>query len=244
MGLILSKPSPAGTRPSAHPVHFALVLRIDPQDAAHTTALGYGFVCQSADWSPEFRFRSRLRDPDLVIVDFPVARPVDFDICGDIRRLHAGVPTIVLGPGHATDRILSLELGADDYLSKPFVMRELAARARAILRRRGRTGLSVTDGLLARWSLDNIHHCLVDAAGTVRRLNGVEYRLLRHFIEHPFRAFGREDLAKALSVKQARAYDARSIDAFINRLRHKLDDDAPYTLIRTERGRGYIFTPG
>jgi two-component system OmpR family response regulator len=139
---------------------------------------------------------------------------------------------------------LTLELGADDYLSKPYVARELAARARAILRRRGRPGAAVTGGLLARWSLDNAHRCLIDTGGTVRRLSGVEYGLLRHFIEHPFKAFSRRELAEALSVSQARAYDARSIDAFINRLRAKLDDVAPYTLIRTERGCGYIFTPG
>ncbi len=207
-------------------------------------ALGHGFVCQVVDWTPEFRFRSRLRDPDLIIVDFPETRPVDLDACGDIRRHHPGVPAIVLGPGHATDRILSLELGADDYLSKPYLSRELAARARAILRRRGASGMSVTGGLLQRWSLDNVHRCLVDGEGRLRRLNGVEYGLLRHFIEHPFKAFSRAELADALSVLQERAYDARSVDAFINRLRGKLDDGAPYTLIRTERGRGYMFTPG
>lgn len=230
---------------ATQPVHFALVLRIGPAGGATpAAALGHGFVCQSVDWSPEFRLRSRLRDPDLIIVDFPDDRPVDLDACCDIRRHHAGVPTIVLGPGHTTDRILSLELGADDYLSKPYVPRELAARARAILRRRGDAGMAVTGGLLARWSLDNVHRCLVDAGGRLRRLNGVEYCLLRHFIGHPFRAFSRAELAEALSVSQERAYDARSIDAFINRLRGKLDDTAPYTLIRTERGRGYMFTPG
>ncbi len=227
-----------------NPVHFALVLRTDPGNAATPVVLGHGFVCQAADWSDEFRFRSPLRDPDLIIVDFPETRPVDLATCGDIRRHHAGVPTIVLGPEHTTDRILSLEMGADDYLAKPFVTRELAARARAILRRRGGTGLSVTGGLLARWSLDNVHHRLVDADGVKRRLNGVEYRLLRHFVEHPFRVFSRDELADALTVVQARAYDARSIDSFINRLRRKLDDEAPYTLIRTERGKGYVFTPG
>lgn len=229
---------------ATQPVHFALVLRTDPGCTIAINALGHGFICQTADWSPEFRFRSPLRDPDLIVVDFPETRPVDLDTCGNIRRHHAGVPTIVLGPGHATDRILSLELGADDYLSKPYVMRELAARARAILRRRGSAGLSVTGGLLARWSLDNSHRCLVDAGGTVRRLNGVEYCLLRHFIERPFQAFGREELAEALSLLQVRTYDARSVDAFINRLRAKLEDAAPYALIRTERGRGYVFTPG
>lgn len=240
----MSKSFSATTQVS-QPVHFALVLRIDPADgAAPSTALGHGFVCQSVDWSPDVRFRSRLRDPDLIIVDFPDDRPVDLDICGDIRRYHPGVPAIVLGPGHATDRILSLELGADDYLSKPYVIRELAARARAILRRRGGTGITVTGGLLARWSLDNVHRCLVDTEGRLRRLNGVEYCLLRHFIEHPFTAFSRAELAHALSESQERAYDARSIDAFINRLRGKLDDAAPYALIRTERGRGYMFTPG
>jgi len=226
-------------------VHFALILRTDPDGTAMPAAmLGPGFICQAADWSPDVRFHSRFRDPDLIVVDFPETRPLDLDTCREIQRRHPGVPAIVLGPGHPTDRILTLELGADDYLSKPYVARELAARARAILRRRGGTGAVMTGGLLARWSLDHVHRRLIDAAGTVRRLNGVEYGLLRHFIERPFKALSREDLAEALSISQARPYDARSIDAFINRLRRKLDDAAPYTLIRTERGRGYIFTPG
>jgi two-component system OmpR family response regulator len=227
-----------------NPVHFALIVRTDPDGAQPPLTLGHGFVCQEADWLPEFRLRSPLRDPDLIIIDFSETRPIDLDTCGAIRRHHAGVPVIVLGPAHATDRILSLELGADDYLAKPFLMRELAARARAILRRRGGTGRAVTGGLLARWSLDNVHHRLVDADSVVRRLNGVEYRLLRHFVEHPFRVFSRDDLAATLSAAQGRAYDARSIDSFINRLRRKLDDEAPYTLIRTARGKGYMFTPG
>ncbi|WP_443749941.1 response regulator transcription factor [Asticcacaulis solisilvae] len=239
----MPKPDPAAGR-GLQSVHFALVLRTDPCGLIPPPALGHGFVCQAADWSADFRFRSPLRDPDLIIVDFPEGRPVDLDTCGDIRRHHAGVPTIVLGPAHATDRILSLELGADDYLAKPFVVRELAARARAILRRRGGTGLAVTGGLLARWSLDNVHHRLVDGGGATRRLNGVEYQLLRHFVEHPFTVFGRRELAEVLTAVQERAYDARSIDSFINRLRSKLDDAAPYTLIRTERGKGYMFTPG
>ena len=242
-GAILPKLNPAAGQ-GPNPVHFALVVRTDLDSAPPPLALGYGFVCQAADWSPEFRFRSPLRDPDLIIVDFPETRPVDLGTCGDIRRRHAGVPTIVLGPAHATDRILSLELGADDYLAKPFLTRELAARARAVLRRRGGAGRAVTSGLLARWSLDNVHHRLVDAGGVVRRLNGGEYRLLRHFVEHPFRVFSRDDLAATLSAVQERAYDARSIDSFINRLRRKLEDEAPYALIRTERGKGYMFTPG
>jgi len=240
----LPKLSPAGAH-APRPVYLVLVLNIDAAGQALPVAMpGPGFICQAADWSPECRYRSRLRDPDLIIVDFPATRPVDLDACAGIRRHHAGVPMIVLGPGQATDRILSLELGADDYLSKPYVARELAARARAILRRRGGHGPAVTGGLLARWSLDNAHRCLIDAGGRPRRLNGVEYRLLRHFIEHPFKTFSRAELAEALSVVQERSYDARSIDAFINRLRAKLDDAAPYALIRTERGRGYMFTPG
>jgi two-component system OmpR family response regulator len=226
-------------------VHFVLFLRIDPPGGATpAVTLGPGFVCRSAAWSPEVRFRSHFRDPDLIVVDFPETWPVDLETCGEIQRHHPGVPAIVLGPEHPTDRILALELGADDYVSKPYVVRELAARARAILRRRGRAGGAMTGGLLARWSLDNVRHSLVDGGGTVRRLNGVEYGLLRHFIAHPFRAFSRRELAEALSASQARTYDARSIDAFINRLRGKLDDAAPYTLIRTERGCGYRFTPG
>ncbi len=182
--------------------------------------------------------------PDVIVLDFPPARPVDFGIYKRVHSLGRGRPIVVVGPRHETDCILTLELGADDYLRKPFAPQELAARIRAILRRRDgeRAALRIR-GLLGGLDFDTGRRRLISATGQETRLNTVEYELLRYLIDNPHSLHSREDLAEALYHRQERHYDVSSINVFINALRQKLQDTAPYRMIRTERGQGYVFTP-
>ena len=182
--------------------------------------------------------------PDVIVLDFPPAQPVDFSVYKRIHTIGRGRPIVVVGPRHETDCILTLELGADDYLRKPYAPQELAARIRAILRRRdGEKAAVRISGLLAGQDFDTVRRSLMSADGRETRLNTVEYELLRYLVGNPFILHSRDDLAVMLYHRQNRHYELRSIDVFINALRQKLQDQPPYRLIHTERGRGYVFTP-
>jgi two-component system OmpR family response regulator len=168
------------------------------------------------------------------------------ELCRKLRA-GSGVPIIMLtARGDATDRIVGLELGADDYLPKPFDPRELLARIRALLRRTG----PVTGGADARpasrvafdgWTLDRQLRELRDPDGTVVPLSGGEYRLLEILVERPNRALGRDLLLDLLQGRVATPFD-RSVDVQVSRLRRRLRDDAREPrLIKTVRNAGYLF---
>ena len=182
--------------------------------------------------------------PDVIVLDFPPAHPIDFSVYKRIHTIGRGRPIVVVGPRHETDCILTLELGADDYLRKPYAPQELAARIHAILRRRDgeRAALRIR-GLLGGLDFHTIRRCLIAADGRETRLNTVEYALLRYLIDNPHVVHSRDDLAEALFHRQDRRYDTGSLNVFVNALRQKLQDAPPYRLIRTERGQGYVFTP-
>lgn len=145
-----------------------------------------------------------------------------------------------------TDRIVGLELGADDYLTKPFVARELLARIRAVLRRTRMLppNLQVTEAgrLIAfgDWQLDTTARHLCDQDGTAVTLSGAEYRLLRVFIDHPQRVLSRDQLLNLTQGREAELLD-RSIDLLVSRLRQRLRDDARMpAYIKTVRSEGYV----
>jgi DNA-binding response OmpR family regulator len=162
-------------------------------------------------------------------------------------RLKSDVPVIMTGHRpDEIDRVISLELGADDYIAKPFGLRELLARARAILRRRGvacaaRAGGSERGGYrFGGWRLERRSRRLVAPNETPVSLSKGEYTLLVAFLEAPQRPLTREHLQQATRVHQD-IFD-RSIDVQIARLRRKLDvDPGRPRIIRTERGIGYVF---
>jgi two-component system OmpR family response regulator len=147
-----------------------------------------------------------------------------------------------------SDRILGLEMGADDYLVKPFAARELLARVNAVLRRARMLppNLQVTEAaqLLAfgDWRLDTTARHLIDADDTVVALSGAEYRLLRVFLDHPQRVLNRDQLLNLTQGRDADQFD-RSIDLLISRLRQRLNDDAREPrYIKTLRSEGYVFS--
>ncbi|MEE3626939.1 response regulator [Nitrospirillum sp. BR 11752] len=184
---------------------------------------------------------------DLVILDVMLRGEDGFSLCRSLRTA-SRVPVIMLtAMADHTDRVVGLEIGADDYLTKPFDARELLARVKAVLRRTREGGGAVAETRpclgFAGWRLDVARRELRSEDGTLVLLSGGEFDLLLAFVEHPQRVLTRDqllDLARGLSHG---AYD-RSIDVQVSRLRHKLEDDPKNpSLIRTVRNGGYIFTP-
>lgn len=186
---------------------------------------------------------------DLVILDVMLQGEDGFSLC---RRLRAQsrVPVIMLtAMGDHTDRIVGLEIGADDYLVKPFDARELLARIKAVLRRT--EGAAACPAAAATrpvlefsgWRLDVARRELRSAGNTLMILSGGEFDLLLAFAEHPQRVLTRDQLLDLAHGAAHAAFD-RSIDVKVSRLRRKLEPDAKSPqIIRTVRNGGYIFTP-
>jgi two-component system OmpR family response regulator len=186
---------------------------------------------------------------DLIVLDVMMPGEDGLSIC---RRLTAqpGGPAIIMlsAMGEDTDRIVGLELGADDYLPKPCNPRELLARIRAVLRRRAEPQPSIEDGMTATchfagWKLDLVRRELRSPEGVVVNLSSGEFSLLRAFVERPQRILTRDQLLDMARGRDSDAYD-RAIDVQISRLRKKLDDGSGGgELIRTIRSEGYMFVP-
>ena len=184
------------------------------------------------------------REPDLVILDLHLGEDDGLEILRELR-VRSVVPVILITGNRREeiDRVLGLELGADDYLTKPFGLRELLARVRATLRRRAMDRLSPVKQRgctfrFAGWSFDQRQRELISPSGASIPLTKSEFALLSAFVQSPRRPLSREYLLQATRVHED-VFD-RSIDVQILRLRRKLGDEprAPQ-LIRTERGVGY-----
>jgi two-component system OmpR family response regulator len=186
---------------------------------------------------------------DLVILDVMLQNEDGFSLCRQLRTA-SRVPIIMLtAMADHTDRIVGLEIGADDYLTKPFDQRELLARVKAVLRRTAEMasvqGPSQTRPMLCfdGWRLDVARRELRSADDTLMILSGGEFDLLLAFAEHPRRVLTRDQLLDLARGVSHAAYD-RSVDVQVSRLRHKLEDDPKNpSVIRTVRNGGYIFTP-
>jgi two-component system, OmpR family, response regulator len=187
------------------------------------------------------------RQFDLIILDLRLGNEDGLDLLRALRT-KSDLPVIIT-TGHRRDeidRVVGLELGADDYITKPFGLRELLARIRVVLRRveasRDRPR-DAAQGVVrfGRWSLDRRARRLAEADGSPVALTKGEYALLLAFLDAPMRPLSREHLLQATRVHED-VFD-RSIDVQILRLRRKLEDDpsAPQ-IIRTDRGIGYVFT--
>lgn len=187
--------------------------------------------------------------PALIVMDVMMPGEDGLSVC---RRLAAnGGPPVILvtARGEDIDRIIGLEVGADDYLPKPFNPRELVARARAVLRRASRaagTGsgdaaLESETFLFEGWRLETASRAFADPAGQAVELSAGEYDMLLAFVKHPQRVLSRDFLMDWTKGREATPFD-RSIDSMLSRLRRKLgDDSAAPRLIRTVRNGGYLF---
>ena len=186
---------------------------------------------------------------DLLVLDLMLPGEDGISLCRELRAPgQPPLPIIMLSArADEADRILGLELGADDYLPKPFAARELFARIRSVLRRTRMLpppiAAEVPQALLrfGDWTLDTVARHLMDRDGTVVSLSGAEYRLLRVLLQHPQRVLTRDQLLNLTQGRDAEAFD-RSIDLLVSRLRQRLRDDTREArYIKTVRNEGYVF---
>jgi len=211
----------------------------------------HGFRVATARNGVEMDKQLKLARIDLVVLDLMLPGEDGLSLC---RRLRAGgaTPVIMLtAMGEETDRIVGLELGADDYLAKPFNPRELLARIKAVLRRSGGSSAASPPAAtparrileFAGWRFDLAQRCLQAPNGETLPLSAGEFELLAAFAQHPRRVLTRDYLLDLARGRSAMPFD-RTIDVQVSRLRRKIEaNPVEPTLIKTVRGGGYIFTP-
>jgi two-component system OmpR family response regulator len=182
---------------------------------------------------------------DLIVLDLMLPGDDGLTLCRELRA-HSQVPVLMLTAlGEEVDRIVGLEVGADDYLAKPFSPRELVGRIKAILRRtaympREPVAEEVKGYRFGDWRLDTTARTLTHADGAEVALNGAEFRLLAVLLAHPKRVLSRVQLMELLRGRDMDPFD-RSIDVRISRLRQTLRDEARSpTVIKTVYGEGYV----
>lgn len=180
-----------------------------------------------------------------VVLDTDLRGADGRDLCRDVRE-RSDVPLILVG-AHSSevDRVVGLELGADDYLAKPYSTRELAARLRAVLRRRRRAETIASprqnEAHFDGWVVDFARRELRDPAGAIVDLTAAEFSLLAVIIDQPQRVIARVRLMEMAGVRAAPSSD-RSVDVLISRLRRKLTHEGANAPIVTVRGAGYMFS--
>jgi two-component system OmpR family response regulator len=187
---------------------------------------------------------------DLIVLDLMMPGEDGLVLTRNLRASkHRAIPVVMLtARDDATDRIIGLEMGADDYVVKPFSARELMARIGAVIRRTRmlppNLQISEASRLIAfgKWRLDTTARHLLDAEGTAVALSGAEFRLLRVFLDHPQRVLNRDQLLNLTQGREADPFD-RSIDLLVSRLRQRLQDDPrEQAYIKTVRNEGYVFS--
>ena len=207
---------------------------------------GQGFDVSIASEGASMRAILQSEPIDVVLLDLGLPGEDGFALTRFLRETWKGAVIIITGRGESVDRIVGLELGADDYVTKPFDLRELLARVRSVLRRTAvaETPRSDSTGKLrfAGFTLNTGARTLTDPAGVDVPLTTGEYDLLCVFLARPDRVLSRDDLMSHLHGRDAGPYD-RAIDVGVGRLRRKLEDDvAQPALIKAVRGVGYLFS--
>ena len=237
---------PRPTTPGGSATGRTQVLVIDDDEKLNALLAEYlarfGFVV-TAVTHPEAGLRTlRASAPDIVVLDLMLPDMDGFAVCRKIRET-SRVPILMLtARGEVTDRIVGLELGADDYLPKPFEPRELVARMQAVLRRldsHGAADVVRAGPIEVNWAA---RRATLD--GRDLQLTTAEFQLLGLLVRHRGRVLTRERILDETRGLDWEAYD-RSIDVLVSRLRQKLGDDSRrQTFIKTVRGAGYSFTGG
>ena len=220
----------------------------------------YGLQARLADSAAAMRRELQRGGIDIVLLDLMLPDGDGIELCRDLR-MHSKIPVImVTAQGDPISRVLGLEMGADDYVSKPFEPRELLARIHALMRRSSGTLAPTAEGSdsgatprfespglptprgFGGWQIDWRNRMLISPEGVGLSLSNVEYRLLAAFAEHPGEVLSRGQLVE-LTRSAASESNERSIDLAVSRLRAKLRESLENPqFIRTVRGRGYQFT--
>ena len=213
--------------------------------ADYLEANGYRALA-AADGNAMWKILDESR-PDLIVLDLNLPGDDGLTLCRKLRA-HSTMPVIMLtARSEPLDRILGLEMGADDYLPKPFEPRELLARIRSVLRRSHAMpptsqAENVQQMKFSGWTLDLTARHLVNPQGVIIMLSGAEFRLLKVFLEHPNRVLNRDQLLNLTQGREAEIFD-RSIDLLVSRLRQRLRDDAREpAYIKTVRSEGYVLS--
>ncbi|OGA16605.1 MAG: DNA-binding response regulator [Betaproteobacteria bacterium RIFCSPLOWO2_02_FULL_63_19] len=203
----------------------------------------HGYKVTTARDGVEMRQALEAAQPDLVVLDLMLPGEDGLSLCRDLRA-RSTLPVIMLtARREEIDRIIGIEMGADDYLGKPFNPRELLARIKSVLRRARALPASRGNAKRLRfagWTLDCTARHLVDPQGVVVPLSGVQFRLLSVFLSHPDRVLDRDRLVDLTLGREATPFD-RSIDVQVSRLRQLLHDNGREPrIIKTVRNGGYV----
>lgn len=239
-------------------LHKGTVLTVDDDADLQIVMRHYleaeGYQILSAQSGAELLSKLETASPDIILLDLILPDNDGLSLLTQIRSKSSAAVIVVSGKDETADRIVGLEMGADDYLTKPFEMRELSARIKAVLRRTSspdtpantdKAGSALSKAprmIFGGWVLDRRQYQLFDEAGTPAELTSGEFRLLEALVMAPNRVLSREQLFELTRSGEFDSYD-RAIDIQIARIRKKLQDD-PKTpeLIKTVRGVGYMFT--
>jgi DNA-binding response OmpR family regulator len=204
-----------------------------------------GFVVLLAETGRQALHLARGTDPHLILLDLRLPDISGFDVCRQLRAEGKRMPILMLtARDEEVDKVLGLELGADDYVVKPYSLRELVSRIRALLRRAyGDLAAAVEGGRIIFGEVElDLERLLVYRLGRLVYLTPTEFRLLRYLITHPDRPFSREDLIEAVWGYDSSVGSLRTVDVHVRHLRAKLEVDPalPRWLV-TVRGVGYKF---
>lgn len=203
-----------------------------------------GFQVREAESAAAARTMLAQNVPDIVLLDIMMPGEDGLSLCRHLVETRS-LPTILLtAKGEAMDRIVGLEIGADDYVTKPFEPRELVARIRSVPRRAERTAPAPAEEpvfVFEGWQLDPLKRRLTDPDGALVPLSTAEFRMLRAFCEHPRQVLDRDRLLDLVQGREAHLFD-RAVDNQVSRLRRKIETDSrnPH-FIQTVRGDGYRF---
>jgi len=223
------------------------VLLVDDEPSLRQPLADYlvrqGFVVRQAEDAAKARAALIEETPDLVLLDIMMPGEDGLSLCRHLSEAK-NIPVIFLtARAEATDRIVGLEIGADDYVVKPFEPRELVARIRSVLRRAAKQpGAGPDEDALYEfegWQLDPLKRRLIDPEGTVVPLSSAEFRLLVAFLSHPRQVLDRDRLLDMVQGREAHLFD-RAVDNQVSRLRRKMEADSrDPKLIQTVWGGGY-----
>jgi two-component system phosphate regulon response regulator OmpR len=226
-----------------------LVVDDDPalRELLHAYLSDTGFIVDLAEDGKEMRAKMALTAPDAIVLDLMMPGEDGLALTRELRGQGANaLPILILSArGEEVDRVVGLEMGADDYLAKPFSPRELLARLRALLRRAHAEPVQGDSGAALRFGVHQVdlpaHRLLRD--GVDIGLSGAEFDLLKVLVEHPNRVLTRDILMDMLKGYEWSPSD-RTIDIRVGRLRRKIEPDPSNPVyIRTIRGEGYLFNP-
>ena len=228
------------------PAHAAILL-VDDEAALRETLAEYlvrqGFVVTQAASAAEARAQLGSQAFDLVLLDIMMPGEDGLSLCRHLAETRRLPVIFITARGEATDRIVGLEIGADDYVVKPFDPRELVARIRSVMRRASRVAAEPAEDMIYEfegWQLDPLKRRLVDPEGAVVAISSAEFRLLMAFLDHPRQVLDRDRLLDMVQGREAHLFD-RAVDNQISRLRRKIEPDSRNPqLIQTVWGGGYM----